>query len=241
MRTSFVKILATAAAVSVGEAGTAQHPCGRVGESFAAQAATGADTRVVDAALAYECLTSVPIVKDSALRFIDEIAPYLEWQSDTSYKKNPPQGYFYPGYDIWAELADIRAKIASDTYKTEYAWQSDLFLRIIGPGHDGHMYLYPDLLDSVHWQRNVSLVSVSEDGLKLPAIKVYEDVISGYENASVVTHIDGKNAVTYIEDWVNQVGEFQDRDANYNSMFFSTAQHAVLKSSGSYHGGGRTK
>ncbi|KAK8000620.1 Peptidase s41 family protein [Apiospora arundinis] len=217
------------------------HPCGRVGELWAAQTASGVKTPIVDAPLAYECLNSVPIIKDAALKFIDELVPYLEWQSDLSYKKNPPKGYFYPAYDLWAEVADVRAKIASDVYKTEYAWQSDLFLRAIGPGHDGHMYLYPDMLDTVHWQRGLALVSVSKDGLELPIVKVYEDVVSNSSDASIVTKINGKDAVSYIEDWVNRVGENQDRDANYNMMFYSKAQEVTFHSRGNYHSGGRPK
>ncbi|KAF4446794.1 peptidase s41 family protein [Fusarium austroafricanum] len=217
----------------------ASNPCRRVSESWAAQIGSGVETPMVDAALAYKCVTSVPIAQEQALKFIDELVPYLEWQSDQAWKKNPPMSYTYPGYDMWAELATIRAGIELGKYKTEYDWQNDLFIRVFGPGHDGHMYIFPDLLDVFRWQRQAALVSISEDGLKLPVIKVYQDVISSPKDASVVTHINGKDAVTYIEDFVNQVGENQDRDANYNMMFYSRAQAAVYKTLGHYHRGGR--
>lgn len=233
-------LLATVA-ITAALASAQTHPCGRVGELWAAHHASAAGNPIVDAALAHECLTSVPIIKDAALKFIDELVPYLEWQTDLSYKRNPPKGYFYPAHDLWAEVADIRAKIASDVYETEYSWQSDFFMRVIGPGHDGHMYLYPDLLATVHWQRGVALVSVSKDGLELPVIKVYEDVVSNSSDASIVAQINGKDAVVYIEDWVNQVGENQDRDANYNMMFYSKAQEAAFRTRGNYHSGGRPK
>ncbi|KAG8361310.1 hypothetical protein FVEN_g1072 [Fusarium venenatum] len=101
------------------------------------------------------------------------------------------------------------------------------------------MYIYPDLLDVFRWERQVALVSISEDGLKLPVIKVYQDASSSPKDASAVTHINGKDAVTCIEDFVNKVGENQDRDANYNMMFYSRAQESVFKTLGHFHRGGR--
>lgn len=234
IRLNALAALAGVASVAA-QSPTPTHPCGKVSQQWSAQ------KPIVDAALALECLTSVPIYKEAALKFIDDTVPYLEWQSDQAYKKNPPTGYFYPGYDIFGELAEVRAKIAADEYKTEHAWQSDLFTRVIGPGHDGHMYIYPDLLDTVHWQRELSLVSVSEDGLSLPVIKVYEDVVGNVSDASVVTHINGKDAASYIQDWINPVGENQDRDANYNMMFYSVAQEAVYNTRGNYQSGGRPR
>ncbi|KAM0492336.1 hypothetical protein ACHAP8_010023 [Fusarium lateritium] len=203
------------------------NPCRRVGEFWAAQIKSGIETPKVDAALAYQCVTSVPIAQEQALKFIDELVPYLEFQSDQAWKKNPPKSYNYPGYDMWAELSTIRSGIGSGKYKTEYDWQNDLFMRVFGPGHDDHMHIYPDLLDVFRWERQVALGSISEDGLKLPVIKVYQDVISSPKDASAVTHINGKDAVTYIEDFVNKVGENQDLDANYNMMFYSRAQEFV--------------
>ncbi|KAJ4113926.1 hypothetical protein NW768_011456 [Fusarium equiseti] len=200
---------------------------------------SGIEIPTVDAALAYKCVTSVPIAQKQALKFIDELVPYLEFQSDQAWKKNPPKSYTYPGYDMWAELSAIRSGIESGKYKTEYDWQNDLFMRVFGPGHDGHMYIYPDLLDVFRWERQAALVSLSQDGLKLPVIKVYQDVMSSPKDASAVTHINGKDTVTYIEDFVNKVGENQDRDANYNMMFYSRAQETVFNTLGHFHRGGR--
>ncbi|CAG7566236.1 unnamed protein product [Fusarium equiseti] len=213
-----VALLAAAVSPFTTASPAASNPCGRV---------------------TYQCVTSVPIAQKQALKFIDELVPYLEFQSDQAWKKNPPKSYTYPGYDMWAELSAIRSGIESGKYKTEYDWQNDLSMRVFGPGHDGHMYIYPDLLNVFRWERQAALVSISEDGLKLPIIKVYQDVINSPKDASAVTQINGKDAVTYIEDFVNKVGENQDRDANYNMMFYSRAQETVFKTLGHFHRGGR--
>ncbi|KAK6068626.1 peptidase s41 family protein [Seiridium cupressi] len=197
--------------------------CALVSSAWAAQTAATA-TPTIEASVAYDCLNSVPLAKEAAIKFIDEIVPYLEWQSDTAFKKNPPADYFYPGYDLWAALYDIRDGLEAGAYTNEYSWQADLYNNVFGPGHDGHFVVYTDLLTTViEWGRQLALVSISEDGVSLPVIKVYSDVVSSPETASVVTLINGLDAVTYLENWVFRVSSNQDADSAYNSLFFSKA------------------
>lgn len=131
-------------------------------------------TPTVAAALAYECLKSVPLHKEAAIELVDSIEPYLEWQSDAAYKADPPQDYFYPGYDMFANLAKVKSNLQAGKYANEYAFQSDLYNTVVGPGHDGHYIFYPDALSKAFkWRRQRSLVSISEDGTSLPVIKLY--------------------------------------------------------------------
>ncbi|KAI0125331.1 hypothetical protein BJ170DRAFT_500145 [Xylariales sp. AK1849] len=214
--------------------------CGVVSASWAAQTEATA-TPTVEASLAYDCLNSIPIYKEGALKYLEEIVPYLEWQSDPAFKKNPPSDYFYPPYDFWAELDRVRAGVEADTYENEYAWQADFYKSVFGPGHDGHFVVYPDILtNAVEFARPLALVSVSEDGSSLPVIKVYTDVISSPETASVVTLINGEDATTYIEDWIFQASGNQDADSAYNSMFFSKAYNQS-GSQGYFQSGGRVR
>ncbi|KAL8352230.1 hypothetical protein RB601_002508 [Gaeumannomyces tritici] len=219
--TAAAGVLAAPAAPNAPAAANATQPCGTAGSAWAAQKAAGVEVPSVDAALAYACLTSIPVKRSTAL------------------KTTRPRGYAYPGYDMFAELAAVRAGIEAGSYATEHAWQADLFERVFGAGHDGHMVVMPDLLDTVHWRRGLALVSVSEDGVAPPVLKAYEDVVSGAAAASAVTHIDGKDAVGFVQDWVDRAGEHQDRDANYNAMFYSKAQEVVYKTKGYFSGGGR--
>ncbi|KAH8883537.1 pyridine nucleotide-disulfide oxidoreductase family protein [Thozetella sp. PMI_491] len=203
-------------------------PCAAASSSWAAQVATAPQaTPTVPATLAYECLKSVPLGKDAAIALVDALPPYLEWQSDVNYKKDPPAGYPFPGYDMFANLAAVRAKIVANAYESEYDFQADLFLTVFAPGHDGHFYFYPDALTSAFtFARAFALVSISEDGKSLPVIKVYDDVISSPQTASELTHINGVEAAKFVEDLMATATYNQDMDAAYNTAFFSLANQA---------------
>ncbi|KAI1380045.1 hypothetical protein F4677DRAFT_302727 [Hypoxylon crocopeplum] len=222
---------------------TPTEPCAIVSSTWAAQISATA-TPTVEASIAYECLNSVPIDKDGALKFIDELIPYVEWQSDTAFKKQPPADYFYPPTDLWATIAAVKAEIEADKYPNEYAWQADLYVRLFGPAHDGHFVVYPDALSAaVEWQRPFALVSISEEGPdgSAPVIKVYDDVVSGVETASVVELINGVDAATFIGDWIYQASGNQDADAAYNSMFYEKAFVAENHNQGYFQTGGRVR
>lgn len=45
----------------------------------------------VPAELAYECLNSIPFNQSAAAALLESMRPYLEWQSSTSYVKDPPE------------------------------------------------------------------------------------------------------------------------------------------------------
>lgn len=133
-------------------------------------------TATVSASLAYDCLNSAPLDKAKALQFVDSIAPYLEWQSDSAYKADPPKDYSFPGYDMFAGLAAVKTKLQQDNYKNEYTFQVDLYKSVFAPGHDGHMAFYPDLLTrATRFGRKHALVSISPNGQSLPVIKIYRE------------------------------------------------------------------
>lgn len=222
---------------------SATAPCARVSALWAAQKSTSPHaTPTVAAEIAHECLKSVPLGKDAAVELVDAMAPYLSWQSDAAYKANPPASYPFPGYDIFANLAKIKADLQADKYDGEYSFQLDLYLNIIAKGHDGHLLFYPDALSRVFsFERPKSLVSISEDGVSLPVVKFYEDVVANADAASSITHINGIDAATYVDEFGSQAVGYQDKDAIFNSMFFSLAAHAVHHRTGYFAKGGRTR
>ncbi|KAI3392721.1 hypothetical protein diail_5278 [Diaporthe ilicicola] len=222
---------------------SATQPCAVVSAAYASQiSASPSATPTIAAAIAHDCLLSVPLGKEAAIELVDSIEPYLEWQSDSAYLADPPADYFYPAYDMFANLATVRTKLENDSYAGEYEFQSELYDTVFGPAHDGHFVYYPDLLTIVfEWNRPLSLVSISEDQSSLPEIKVYEDVISSPSTASVVTLINGIDAATYLGDTINQAGWNQDVDSAYNSMFFELASPAAGLGVGYFQGGGRIR
>lgn len=214
--------------------------CSAVSASWAAQLAATA-TPTVEAKLAYDCINSAPLNKAAALKFIDELKPYLEWQSDLAFLKDPPADYFFPPHDLFGALDKVRAGIEADQYPNEYSWQQDMFINVFGPGHDGHLYVYSDILtNAIEWQRPYGLVSISEDGSSTPVIKIYEDIISTPDTASALKLINGVNAVKFIEDLIFKVTGNQDADSAYNSMFYEKAYGAV-GGTGYFKRGGRTR
>jgi hypothetical protein len=62
----------------------------------------------------------VPLYKNNALKLVNEIQPYVEWQSTTSYLKDPPSGYQMPDVDLHAEFKAVAIKIMNGTYINEY-------------------------------------------------------------------------------------------------------------------------
>lgn len=120
-------------------------------------------------------MTSVPLNKQNALDLVDSIRPYLEWQSDAAYKASPPADYSFAANDIFGNLAAVRTKLTNDAYAGEYDFQKELYETVFAAGHDGHLYMYPDLLArATRFRRKHALVSVS-DGSNVPAIKVFSE------------------------------------------------------------------
>lgn len=134
----------------------------------------------VPASLAYACLTSVPLDKQKAIQLVDSIRPYLEWQSDAAYKANPPADYSFAAYDMFNSLAAVRTKLVGNGYSNEYEFQKDLYESVFSAGHDGHLYMLPDLLArATRFRRKHALVSISDnDNGGTPDIKVYSKHIT---------------------------------------------------------------
>ncbi|CAD6453756.1 e8157b09-e894-4fb8-b380-ee9cd711d897 [Sclerotinia trifoliorum] len=210
--------------------------------SSVAQVASPSATPRVDAKLAHDCLNSVPLNATAALQYVNGLEPYIEWQSDLEYLKDPPAEYFYPALDVMGKLATVKSNLQKGgVYANEYAFQQDLY-QIFALAHDGHFVVYPDLLSSAFdWRRQRSLVSISSDGVEIPKIYIYEDIIASPSTASEVTEINGVDAATYVEDWINQASFNQDADAAYNSMFFEKAYVAAGVSEGYFTSGGRIR
>ncbi|KUI70316.1 hypothetical protein VM1G_06278 [Cytospora mali] len=218
-------------------------PCAIASAAYASQIVASPSAKpTIAASIAHSCLLSVPLGKEAAIELVDSIEPYLEWQSDAAYKADPPADYFYPAYDMFANLAAIRENIENDVYSGEYEFQADLYKTVFGAGHDGHFVFYPDLLTRVFdWNRPLSLVSISNDQSSLPEIKVYEDVISAPSTASVVTLINGIDAATYVGDTIYEASYNQDADSAYNTMFYQLSSEAAGYGTGYFQGNGRIR
>jgi len=77
--------------------------------SSAAMAAYSIAQPTISAQLAYDCLTSVSLHADDATALVNAILPYVEWQTDVSYLKNPPKGYLMEATDVWGNFDKVLA------------------------------------------------------------------------------------------------------------------------------------
>lgn len=76
--------------------------------------------------LAYGCLKAVPVDVNGDAQLVSEMSNIVRWQSTIAYLKNPPQGYPAPPLDLLGGLEDIKNKISSNSYESEYDVQMDI-------------------------------------------------------------------------------------------------------------------
>ncbi|KAF2656706.1 hypothetical protein K491DRAFT_596330 [Lophiostoma macrostomum CBS 122681] len=228
----------------------ASSPCAQVSAAIAAQnPQPGVSSPTVPAQLAYDCITSVPLNKSAASDLIDNIVPYIRWQSTTTFLKDPPEEYeekIQPAIDVWGGLEEIQSKVENESYTNEFEFGFNLY-ELLQQTHDGHFVYVPDVVGSIfNWARPMPLVSVSEDGKELPKPYVYPDILAAsFGNASfapsAIAKINGENADEWLENW-SQYGSLQDRDALYNNVFYNLAAVSIGSVSttiGTFAGSGR--
>jgi hypothetical protein len=202
----------------------------------------------VPAQLAWDCIQSVPLNTASALELVRTIKPYLNWQSTTAYLKNPPEEYaekIQSPMDLFGGLHKIESELKSGFFKSEYDFGFALYT-LLQSTHDGHLSYVPDSVGRIfNWGRPVPLVSVSEDGGKLPALFVYSDILAASQNQgfepSSLTKINGQDAIPWMQNWI-EIGSLQDRDALWNNAFYNLASISLGSSgtgTGTFSGGGR--
>lgn len=75
----------------------------------------------------YACLHSVPYDRDTDVKQIAWIENLFQFQSTLAYLKDPPPSYPLPAVDIFDELRNISASIASGQYTNEY----DIEVRVL--------------------------------------------------------------------------------------------------------------
>ncbi|KAF2397154.1 hypothetical protein EJ06DRAFT_566892 [Trichodelitschia bisporula] len=189
-----------------------------------------AGAKSIPAQAAWDCIQSVPLNRTAALELLTAVRPYVRWQSTTAVLKNPPAEYVakvQEPVDIWGGLDNIEKKLKAGEWTREYDFGWELY-HLFQSAHDGHFYYLPDVVAGIFsWGRPLELVSVSEDGFKIPGIFVFADVLTAAKDTtfhpSAVSQINGQDAAAFLQDW-SQISGLQDRDALYNVNFYNLAQ-----------------
>jgi hypothetical protein len=205
----------------------------------------------IPAGIAMDCLNSIPLSVPEAKALLRSLPTYIQWQSTLTALKNPPAEYkekVQPPTDILGGLKLIEADIDAGKLASEYEFGWSLYT-LIHSAHDGHFAYIPDSVGAIFsWGRDMPLVSVSEDGQKLPSVFAFHDVLgSQFKNISytpsAITQINGEDVSKYLEHF-SQAGGLQDRDALYNNMFYSLAQVSLGmlgSATGMFAGNGRAR
>ncbi|TVY83851.1 Peptidase S41 family protein [Lachnellula suecica] len=170
--------------------------------------------------LAHDCLQSSAIDNQLAASYVTEIKKYIQFQSTLAYLKNPPVDYYYPAVDILGGLDAIGSKAAAGGYKSQYAF--DLALNtLVNSAHDGHFSLDTCTGGTIRFKRGRSplgFVSVSKDGVALPEIFLYNDMlISKNVGIQSVAKINGQNATAVLQNFA--LFARSDLDSSYNDLF----------------------
>ncbi|KAK1593784.1 uncharacterized protein LY79DRAFT_513634 [Colletotrichum navitas] len=198
-------------------------PCAIISEFWAKEVAAANPNPSVSAKLAHDCLRSVPLHKEAAITLVDAIRPYLEWQSNLAYLKNPPVGYEPEPFDPVGHLQKVRERLVADAYSGELDFQEDLF-EMTAKTRDGHFAFLPDALTGVfRFSRPFPLVSYAKNPFSTPVIKIFDEVKAVGNNATTVLRINGVSASAFVQGLTDRASTCHDPDAAYNEMFYSQA------------------
>lgn len=128
----------------------------------------------IDAKIAHDCLQNVPNYPEPAVKLIESLKAFVQWQSTLAWLKNPPASYDFPPLDILGGFDNLTKVVNRGGFTSEYNFQVAL-VELIESAHDYHLSYNPDLL-GVFWfvfPDLLDLISVSSDGKELP--KLYHE------------------------------------------------------------------
>ncbi|OAG07605.1 uncharacterized protein CC84DRAFT_1216541 [Paraphaeosphaeria sporulosa] len=170
---------------------------------------------------AFDCLNSVPVDVEGDKKLIDELKIAWQWHSDISWLKNPPADWEDGSLDLIAELDKIKSNL--EQFESEYQVQIAIQKITVRSGNF-HLNYIPDILQVFGWQRDVSLVALSDDGVKVPKLYVTFDALKvadgniTEEKISDITKINGADAWPYLEN-LAQWEQYRDTDGRLNSLW----------------------
>lgn len=82
-------------------------------------------------------------MKEDALRLVEGLEAFFQWQSDLSYLADPPDGYLLDGVGILAGLKMLRTDVQAGEFPNEIYFEEALS-SLLGRTHGNYV---PDLWD----------------------------------------------------------------------------------------------
>lgn len=120
----------------------------------------------------------MPILTDPAVKLVDSIQAFVQWQTTLAWLKDPPSDYGFPPIDVVAKLNDIKSNVQNNKYSSEYDFQVDIH-KTIRLAHDGHFYWQGDAMSQFIFYNSLvaDIVSVSPDGKAVPKLYHYSEFL----------------------------------------------------------------
>ncbi|GKT97696.1 peptidase s41 family protein [Colletotrichum tofieldiae] len=147
----------------------------------------------------------------------------------------PPEGYLYPGVDIFGGLANITQILKAGGSQSQLDFAADLYRLINVKPRDGHLVFTPAIGTLFSFETPALFVSISEDGIANPNIYFHSDYEKSVEQgyvASEVVRFDSVPIVDHVQQRSIDNSQDQDPDAAYNSQLYSAALANVLETTG---------
>jgi len=180
-----------------------------------------AGEQIIDADLAYGCLTSVPFNSKRAAYIARQMRLFTQIYSAQAFFYDPPTAELrIKPVDLNGTFDEIEEKAgSSDGYPNDYAFQTTL-MKLYNSFHDGHVNYIPACTVSFPFFHDYPLVEIY-NGKDLPAIYI-ADPITGDAKEEIV-EIDGEDVHKHLEKLALELPDLGwiDPDAKYNTLLLS--------------------
>ncbi|KAI1781219.1 hypothetical protein F4818DRAFT_398389 [Hypoxylon cercidicola] len=203
---------------TIGQTSTA---CAQISRAFRSiHASNRSVTPTFAGSLAFDCLASVPNRPQPAVKLVQSLKAFAQWQSTLAFLKTPPQSYMLPPVDIQGNLDNISATASAGGFPSEYDFQVNI-LQTISAAHDGHFLFLPDIFKVFGFSNSLAegIVSVSTNGTSLPKLYHYSTLLSNRSTPVAIAKINGQDAATLLLALGSAFSLTQDVDAQWNTLF----------------------
>ncbi|KAH8678577.1 hypothetical protein BGZ60DRAFT_561611 [Tricladium varicosporioides] len=151
---------------------------------------------------------SVPFHPVVATKFLKYYKDSVQFHSTLPYLKTPPTGYQQQSVDLIAGIDSIQAQINAGSFANQYEFEAAL-QTLIQKCHDAHLDLAFGILGVVSFGTSYRILSISEDGKKLPKIYLDSDVfLSGKPGntwkPSAIAKLNGIDAIEYLSQFATK-------------------------------------
>ncbi|KAF4550210.1 Peptidase family S41-like protein 2 [Elsinoe fawcettii] len=218
---TFATLVLSQSVASTVPADPASRACGEI-----VREANGSSTWF-SASDAIACLQSVPFNAPIASRFLRYVNTTVQFQSSLEWLKDPPAEYQQIAIDVVGSFAQIQNRINTGYYQNQFQFESEL-QRVLYDTNDGHLTLFGGLFNVFTFSSERFVVSVSEDGVRLPKVYLAGDLRAsarGGRRPSAISTINSQDVISYLTGFANKqtVGVVEPH-AEWNQLFENPAR-----------------